>query len=117
LAKDDFEVVAYKVLAYAYACLKAGVEASTAKALEIAGINEVYFLAVLKSLASKGLIEGVPMFKHMNGDVVDYGESITITMDGAVYLRENGRMAKVGKYLGSAFEKVLEIAVKSTMVL
>lgn len=117
MAKDDFEVVAYKVLAYAYACLKAGVEASAAKALEVAGVNEVYFITALRSLASKGLIEDVPMFKDMNGDVIRYGESITITMDGAAYLRENGRMAKVGKFLGSAFEKALEVAVKSTMAL
>ena len=117
MAKDDFEVVAYKVLAYAYACLKAGVVASTAKALEIAGINGVYFAAVLGSLASKGLIDDVPMFRAMNGDVVCFGEHITATMDGAACLCEDGRMAEAGRFLGPEFGKVLEAAVESTMAL
>jgi len=50
MAKDDFDVIAYKILAYAYACLKQGVAASTDKACEVAKVNEVYFFAVLESL-------------------------------------------------------------------
>ena len=36
MSRDDFEVVAYKILVYLYACLKAGAEPSVAKAQEVA---------------------------------------------------------------------------------
>ncbi len=38
MSKDDFEAVAYKVLSYLYACLKAGAVPSEAKALEMSRV-------------------------------------------------------------------------------
>ena len=102
MSKDDFEVVAYKVLSYLYACLKAGAVPSEAKALEVSRVGEVYFYAVLSSLQSKGLVEPIRELRDMNGDVVAIAGTLSITMDGAAYLKENGAMRRVGRFLGAA---------------
>lgn len=117
MAKDDFDVIAYKILAYAYACLKQGVAASTDKACEVAKVNEVYFFAVLESLIDEKLIRDVNITKDMDGNVILYSPTITLTLDGARYIKENSRMTKVRDFLGKAFEHVLKISVDSTMAL
>lgn len=117
MAKDDFEVVAYKILAYFYACLKAGAEPSVEKAREVAKVNPTYFYAVLSSLSSKGLIEPVREFRDVRGEVVLTDGTLTITLDGAEYLKENATMRKVARFLGSAFAKAVEVAVEATLAL
>jgi hypothetical protein len=113
MAKDDFEVIVYKVLAYLYACLKAGVEASPAKAREVAGCNDVYWKTVLEDMAHRGLVR-VGEYRHWGGSDVT---SVSITMDGAGYLSENSRMAAVRGFLGTAFTAIVEGAVAATMAL
>lgn len=117
MGKDDFEVIAFKVLSYAYACIKAGVVPSWAKAEEVAGCNPVYFAAIIGSLSDSGYIRTVKVFSDMNGEPLDFSDELTITIQGTDYLRENSRMQKVAKFLGKAFEKALEIAVSATMAL
>ena len=117
MSKDDFEVVAYKVLSYLYACLKADVAPSEAKALEVSRVGRVYFYAVLSSLQSKGLIEPIGEFRDMNGDVVAMAGTLSITMDGAAYLKENGAMRRAEKFLGSAFAVVVDAAVRATIAM
>lgn len=114
MAKDDYQVIAYKVLAYFYACLKEGVEGSPAKALELAGCNSTYFIAVLRDLIESG---------YMAGDAgMDYAQEIMcddlrITLKGVDFLDSNSAMAKVRKSLGKAFETVLSGAVAATSLL
>ena len=117
MSKDDFEVVAYKVLSYLYACLKAGAVPSEAKALEVSRVGEVCFYAVLSSLQSKGLVEPIRELRDMNGDVVAIAGTLSITMDGAAYLKENGAMRRVGRFLGAAFAAVVESAAEATLAL
>lgn len=102
MSKDDFEVVACKVLSYLYACLKAGAVPSEAKALEVSRVGEVYFYAVLSSLQSKGLVEPIRELRDMNGDVVAIAGTLSITMDRAAYLKDDGAMRRVGRFLGAA---------------
>ena len=52
----------------------------------------------------------------MNGDVMCINE-LALTLDGAVYLKENSRMQKVAKFLGKAFTGVLDVAVKASAFL
>ena len=117
MSKDDFEVVAYKVLSYLYACLKAGAVPSEAKAREVSRVGEVYFYAALSSLQEKGLIGPVKEFRDAGGDVVGMAGTLSITIDGAAYLSDNGAMRRACRFLGPAFSAVLEAAVRSTMAL
>ncbi len=102
MSKDDFEVVAYKVLLYLYACLKAGAVPSEAKALVVSRVGEVYFYAVLSSLQSKGLVEPIRELRDMNGDVDAIAGTLSITMDGAADLKDDDAMRRVGRFLGAA---------------
>lgn len=117
MAKDDFNVVAYKVLAYLYACLKAGAVPSEAEAREVAKVNEVYFYAVVSSLSSNGLVEPVKEFRDMNGDIIGLSGRLCITMAGAEYLEQNATMKRIARFLGKAFEAVIAEAVKVTLAL
>ena len=113
MAADDFEVVAYKVLSYLYSCIKAGVEPNVAKAKDIAGVNDVYWSAVVRSIESDGLAE-VDWFSHWAGREVD---GLCITGKGAAYLKDNSRMQAVRRFLGEAFNAVLTTAVEATMAM
>ena len=114
MAKDDYGVIAYKVLAYYYACIKDGVNGNVTKAQELAGCNDLYFTAVIKDLTARGLLAGEVVYSW--GEEVVFAE-LRITIDGTVYIEENSTMTKVRHALGKAFEVVTEAAVKSTALL
>ena len=58
MASDDFEVVAFKILSYLYRCMKVGKKVDIAALRQLVGCNEAYFGAVVRSLQSKGYVEG-----------------------------------------------------------
>lgn len=55
MAASEFNTVLFKVLFYAYECLKAGVEPDIAKARELADVNERY----LQRLSKKQLMRDI----------------------------------------------------------
>lgn len=113
MAKDDFEVIIFKVLTYFYSCLKAGVQANIEKAHEVAACNDVYWAAVLEDLFSNGYLSGT-VFRGWHGP---HYLDMRITSKGAEYLKGSSKMAAVRKFLGKAFEAVIEGAVAATMAL
>ncbi|MDR2108921.1 MAG: YjcQ family protein [Coriobacteriales bacterium] len=115
MAYDDFDVVVYKLLSYYYGCIKAGVAPSLTKSKEVARVNEIYFSAVIRSLFDSGYVTGVRT-GAWGGDTVLL-EDVAITQAGAAYLSENSKMAKVRKFLGSAFDKALMVAIEATKAL
>lgn len=117
MASDDFEVIAYKILAYLYKCMKDGKKVDIAALRQLTGCNEAYFADVARSLQSKGLVEGFH-FDGISGVVIDSPSLAVacdpvITMDGAIYVRENSRMQKAKGFLGRAFETALSTAVQA----
>ena len=98
MASDDFEVVAFKILSYLYRCMKNGKKVDIAALRQLVGCNETYFGAVVRSLQSKGLVEGFD-FDAFSGVVIDSPNIAAmsdpmITMDGAIFVSENSRMRK-----------------------
>lgn len=114
MAKDDYEVIAYKVLAYYYACLKEGVKGNLAKAKELVGCNDMYFSVVLNEMSNQGYLVG-SMMRDMNGDIIH--ADLTITLAGTEFISNNSTMSKVKATLGKAFELVLATAVQATALL
>lgn len=98
MARDDYFVIAAKVLDYLYKCLKKGIapdpELLSPEAL---GINESYWNYVFQNLAEYGYITGVITRKLMgNPEIqvkIQYG-SLKITPLGIEYLAENSTMKK-----------------------
>ena len=119
MSSDDYEVIAYKILAYLYACLKGGKRVDIPAMRELARCNEAYFGSVMKNLQSKGYVEGF-VFDGPSGVVADdpalaVMSDPAITMDGAIYVKENSRMGKVKRFLGHSFEIALRAAVEAAM--
>lgn len=113
MRKDDYEVIAYKILAYYYACLKEGIRGSVINASELVGCNASYFGSVVEELMRLGLLKD----NAQEGQT----ESITsadlsITLEGVGYL-DSPMMVKVCNALGEAFEPVLSSAVRLTALL
>lgn len=113
MSRDDFEVIIFKVLTYLYSCLKAGTSANVDKAREVAGCNDAYWRAVVEDMLADGLI-AVTALDGWHGKA--YLE-MRITSKGASYLKENSRMGAVRRFLGRAFDAVIDAAVAATMAL
>lgn len=109
MSKDDFAVIAYKLLSYLYECLKAGVPASLDKAQELCGVNPMYFHAVLSDLERKSLLI-LNAFRNSGGDYALVNE-FRITIDGAEFLSENDSMKKIASAIGEAFSSTLKAAL------
>ena len=118
MAHDDFDVIVYKVLAYIMACAKADTVPRIDKAKEIAGCGDVYWAMVIGSMLDDGLIMGASVDSYYDGTTdVSATPRFGITQSGARYLRENSKMAEVARFLGSAFQSVLQVAVEATKAL
>lgn len=116
MASDDFDVIVYKVLAYAYGCMKAGREVDIDKAWELAGCPpEAYWKAVLSSMQKDGLVEIQDARYDILGNVMVPGKC-AVTLEGAIFVRDNSKMAKAKSFLGKAFEKALSVAVAAAPI-
>lgn len=107
MAKDDYFVLAYKLLKYLYKCLKAGVKPDfsylTYETKDFP-IAEEYWNYLLEKLSDSGYIEGVVVVRPDNGPVmIRKTDTFRITPLGIEYLQENSMMKK-------AAEAVKEIA-------
>lgn len=114
MAKDSYEVIVYKILAYYYACLKGGVNGNITKAKEITGCNDVYFDSVINELIRIGYLTG-NTFKDMNGTIIH--AELTVTFAGVEFVNNNSTMATVKSTLGAAFEAIIVVAVQATSLL
>ncbi len=117
MASDDFEVLAFKILSYLYRCMKNGKKVDIAALRQLVGCNEAYFGAVVRSLQSKGYVEGFA-FDGFSGVVIDSPSLAAmsdpaITMDGAIFVSENSRMRKAKDFAGHAFEVALSAAIQA----
>lgn len=100
MAKDDYDVIVYKILAYLYACLKGKTVFDTVvfrKAVVGDDVTEEYLQQILRMMLVEGLIEGLT-FTHAWGNdwilISDYS-SARIKPNGIHYLTDNGKAKKI----------------------
>ncbi len=110
MSKDDYHVLAYRILAYLYECLKQGMRPSTdylscdTKAFPV---GESYWNYVLIHLLEEGYVEGfftVPILRGEHG--IKGMENIQITPKGIEYLQDNSKMKKVREFLKGLKETI-----------
>lgn len=113
MAKDDYDIIVYRVLVYLYACLKRKVlfnaesfNASVRKDIE----SEEYFVKALQMIQEEGLIRGIQFAKSGRISILIDIMDAEITPDGIHYLKENSRMAKIGEALKKAVDIIADIA-------
>ena len=116
MAHDDFDVIAYKLLAYVYGCMKADKTVDIDQAWELCGCPpEDYWKAILASLQSDGYITVQDPRYDILGNVTTPG-SCAITMTGAMFVRDNSAMKKAQRFAGKAFEKTLAAAIAAAPI-
>ena len=102
MAKDDYNVLVYKILVYLYACFKRRIVFDRKVFMKTIGrVNEDYLADVLRLMKTQGLIDGYSCTKAWSGTYImtsDF-EDLEITAEGINYLQENDRMHKVGEFL------------------
>jgi hypothetical protein len=111
MAKDDYFVIAYRILAYLYACLKAGETpdidyiSADSKAINIS-LN--YWEYVMRHLYNDGYIEGVDLvpITGRKTKAVRVSDEITITPKGIEFLQENSSMSKAKEFLKTLKETI-----------
>lgn len=109
MANNDMSVIIYKVLAYLYSCLKAGIAPEFADIQynsSLLNIPGKYWNAVMEELIEEKLIRGVKVYRTKDGSVYcDNG--IRISLKGVEYLEENSMMQSAKEFLGESFQSVL----------
>lgn len=113
MAKDDYHVIVYQILAYLYQCLKAGKDIDA----KVLGLDSPYFTVdgktlsdrywcyILYQLQSMRLVDGIVF----SGRVDNYSferplrwENCMITPLGIEYLTDNSFLAKAKEFLKDA---------------
>ena len=103
MAKDDYFVLVYKILAYLYTSLKEGTPPNPDMLLSSSlflNINEAYWAYIMDNLQKQGLICGLVISPAWGGKTVVSGlENCQITPDGIAYLFENDLLSKAKELL------------------
>ena len=104
MAKDDYYVIVYQILAYLYQCLKEGkdIDPENLKPKKLFNINERYWLYILEHMQNEGLIEGFEKRQYINDQIVYEVENIQITPAGIGYLLDNSFIQKAKEFLKDA---------------
>lgn len=103
MAKDDYYVIVYKILAYLYMQLKKG-ERIDAKMLTYDGglfqINRSYWVYIFENMQNQGFIRGLHDVRVGNGHyLAEQLDECEITPAGIDYLCNNNLAQKAMKYL------------------
>lgn len=117
MAKDDYDVIVFKVLVYLYAVLKKKIvfdELTFSKAIKLENINDQYFNSILEMMSKEGLIDNVFFTKAWGNDLILLSDlkDMQITSEGIHYLKENDRMAKIKNFLIDNVELITSLISK-----
>ncbi len=100
MAKDDYFVVAYRILVYLYACVKSGVKpAEEVLSPEKLDITPQYWLYVMEHLQSDGYITDIYFGRLLGGIPTVKIHDLQITPKGIEFLQENSTMGKAKEFL------------------
>lgn len=103
MAKDDYYVIVYKILAYLYDCLKQGKEPQPnmfAYDGALFHIHPQYWLYIIEHLLEDEYIEGLTITKTWGKEpIITNWDDLRITPKGIGYLLDNNLVEKAKKFL------------------
>lgn len=106
MAKDDYHVIVYQILAYLYTQLKAGEpvdEALLKPDSSYLNINTKYWTYIIKNLVEMGLITGPVITEPWGREtIISELANTQITPKGIEYLCENSFLEKAKRFLKDA---------------
>lgn len=102
MAKDDYHVIVYQILAYLYQQLKKGADVDSSKLTHdsnFLSINKKYWRYIMISLLNEGYIGGIVVEETIDEVVEIYNlEKCQITLRGIEYLTDNSTMEKAKNF-------------------
>lgn len=114
MAKDDMEVIMYKLLRYFYECMKHDITPDLQKygwKSELFDIPKGYWCRIIHILVEKKLITGFDVIKSKDGIQIQTDPPIAITYEGREFLRDNSGMKKAEEFCKDTFDTVLSAAI------
>ena len=115
MARDDFNYIEFKILAYYYAWLKGKVVFDDQVLREVTkGADDPYFYKELKSLSDRSYLEGLT-FINAWGNEFFVGNDLSdgaITAEGYRYLKENSSMKGALEYAKTAGDLISTLLPK-----
>lgn len=102
MAKDDYFVIVYQILAYLYQCLKKGVDIDPKMIGHDSpnlNINKRYWTYIIDHLSEEGYIEGIIFANGCDGRIPYEMRKCAITPKGIAYLCDNSFMKKAVAFL------------------
>lgn len=107
MARDDYFVIAYRILSYLYECFKMGERPDTDMfGPATLGINNGYWVNVMESLFNEGYIIGFTFRTPIGGVRGVKICDLRITQKGIEFLQENSLMAKARDFLKTMKETI-----------
>jgi len=115
MAKDDYDVILYRLLVYLYACMKCKIiykESSFNEAVRKNVDNDQYFYKIIEMAQDEGYVKNANFTKTWGNDKIPLFEmnEIEITASGIRYIKENGRMLKIADGLKSTGDTIAKLA-------
>lgn len=101
MAKDDYYVIVYQILAYLYRCLKDGEDIDGDMISNNSGlyqINEKYWKYIMTNMIDQGFIRGIVIKKTAGEVYISRLDRCEITPDGIDYLCNNSRIKRAYEY-------------------
>ena len=114
MARNDMEVIMYKLLRYLYECMKNDIHPDLKKygwKSELFDIPKAYWCKILHILIEKKLVTGFSVIKSKDGIQIQIDSAVAITFEGREFLRDNSGMKKAEEYCKDTFETVLSAAI------
>lgn len=110
MAKNDMDVIMYKILKYLYECMKNDKEAELAAFAwnsKMFDIPQNYWCEIIITLVKKGYIVGFDIISSKDGVMIQPDKPFKITFEGVEFLEENNRMQKAKEYCSETFRVLL----------
>ncbi len=111
MAKDDYHVIVYQILAYLYQCLKKGEDVDPRQIScksDFFHINKRYWNYIMVNMVKQGFITGIIVID------ADNAESQAVSLDGAQitplgieYLTENSTLSKAKRFFDSTKDFII----------
>lgn len=98
MARDDYFVMAYKLLKYLYECLKKGKKPDSEQIKHNTKhfpVGEEYFNYLIETLTRDGYLRNVIIIDMDNTTFVRFDDDIQITPKGIEYIEDNSMMKKI----------------------
>ena len=115
MARDDYEVIMYRILVYLYACMKRKIIFDKTVLLGTVckgAKNEEYLTDVFRMIQDEGFLDGLAFTHTWCNDFILANdiENSRITPAGIRYLKENSRMKQIGEMFRKDIDTIANLA-------